>query len=175
MKTTKKLLAVAVFCIAALATQAQSFGDNKVLSFGAGFGGSAFMYSGSDATLPPLQVQLEFPMSEKIGVGGLLGYAGSKWEGFGVKVTYSYILVGGRAYYHFMNTDKMDAYGALTLGYNIASGKVSGSGIGTAASASSLLWGGTLGMRYYLSDKFGINAELGYGLAIFTVGLSMKL
>jgi hypothetical protein len=175
MKTTKKLLAVAAFCIAALASQAQSFGDNKVLSFGVGFGGSAFMYSGSDATLPPLQVSLEFPMSEKIGVGGLLGYAGSKWEGFGFKVTYSYILVGGRAYYHLVNTDKMDAYGALTLGYNIASSKISGAGLGTAASASGLLWGGVVGMRYYLSDKFAVNGELGYGLAILTVGLSMKL
>lgn len=175
MKTTKKLLAVAAFCIAALTTQAQSFGDNKVLSFGAGFGGSAFMYSGSDATLPPLQVQLEFPMSEKIGIGGLLGYAGSKYDIFGTTINYSYILVGARGNYHFVNTDNMDVYGGITLGYNIASAKVKGGGTYGGASASSLLWGGVIGMRYYLGDKFAVNGELGYGLAILTIGISMKL
>ena len=176
MKTTKKLVAIAVLCVAGLSANAQAWGEQKVVSLGAGFGGSAFVVSGSDATLPPIQLQVEFPTSiadGKVGIGGVLGYAGSKYELGAIKVTYSYILVGARGNYHFYNTDKIDGYGGLTLGYNVASAKVEPSTF-TAASAGGIFYGFSVGGRYYFTDKIGANLELGYGISIATIGLSMK-
>jgi hypothetical protein len=177
MKTTKKLLAFAVLCVAGFSASAQAWGEQKVVSLGAGFGGSAFVASGSDATLPPIQLQVEFPTSiadGKVGIGGMLGYAGSEIDAGFFKATYSYILVGGRGNYHFYNTDNIDVYGGLTLGYNIASVKVEPSTI-PAASAGGVLWGGVIGGRYYFTDKIGANVELGYGISLATIGLSIKL
>lgn len=177
MKTTKKLLAFAALCVAGLTANAQAWGEQKVVSIGAGFAGSAFVVSGSDATLPPIQVQVEFPTSiadGKVGIGGLLGYAGSEIDAGFFKATYSYILLGARGNYHFMNTDNIDLYGGLTLGYNVASVKVEPSTF-KAASAGGVLWGLSAGGRYYFNEKIAANAELGYGISILTVGLSVKL
>jgi hypothetical protein len=178
MKTTKKLLAFAALCVACLTANAQAWGEQKVVSVGAGFGGSAFMYSGSDATMPPVQLQVEFPtqiLDGKLGIGGLLGYAGSEYKVLGGAVKYSYILFGGRGNYHFYNTDNIDVYAGLTLGYNISSAKWDGPGSFTAASASGVIWGGVIGGRYYFNEKIAANAELGYGISVLTVGLSFKL
>ncbi|MFA7380661.1 MAG: hypothetical protein WC150_09380 [Bacteroidia bacterium] len=184
MKTTKKLLAIAAFCVAGLSANAQAWGEQKVFSIGAGFGGSAFVASGTDATLPPIQVQLEFPTSlleGKLGIGGLLGYAGSKYEFGAFKYKYSYILIGGRGNYHVSEMlglpENIDAYGGLTLGYNVASVKWDGAGAdpGVGGSAGGVLWGITAGGRYYFTDKIGANVELGYGISVLTLGLSVKL
>jgi hypothetical protein len=42
MKTTKKLLAFAVLCVAGFSASAQAWGEQKVVSLGAGFGRLSF-------------------------------------------------------------------------------------------------------------------------------------
>lgn len=179
MKTTKTLFALFVLCVASMAANAQSFGDNKIFSAGIGLLGSPFVFSGSDVTMPPIQLSLEVPFKENIGIGGVVGYAGSEYKILGGAVKYSYILVGARGNYHFaeavgLSDDKIDLYGGLTLGYNIASGKWDGPGSVPVGSAGGFLWGLSAGGRYYLSDKVGVNAELGYGIAVLTLGASFK-
>ncbi len=92
---------------------------------------------------------------------------------------YSYLIIGARGSYHFYNTDKLDAYGGLMLGYNIANSKVEVTGPSGVfnpqpASVGGVAYGFHLGGRYYFNDKVAAFAELGYGLAILNVGITMK-
>lgn len=114
-----------------------------------------------------------------IGVGGLVG-AGFKSENLmHAKYSYSHILIGARGAWHYTAFNKFDLYAGLTLGYDIASAKITykdgfNSSNTSAAAGSDLLIGFHAGARYYFSDRFGVNAELGYGLGYLNIGVSYR-
>ena len=63
------------------------------------------------------------------------------------------------------------------LGYDIASAKFYGSEIYDlgASKVGGLVYSTFLGARYYFNEKIAANAELGYGIATFHIGISYKL
>lgn len=161
---------------------AQGYNQNgKALNIGAGIG---LVGLAGDATLPPLSVGLQFGLTDKISVGGIVGYAGSS-DKFSILATsyewkYSYIIVGARGEYHFMEpSNKLDAYAGLTLGYNVVSvtepSNLPKFGISYSASSSSLLYGFHAGARYALSNSWGVFGELGYGIGYITAGAFFRL
>lgn len=153
-------------------TAAQYQAGDKLLNVGVGLGA----FTSGKSTLPPLSVSYEHGFTDKISAGGILGYSGSTFDGGFYKVKYSYIMLGARGSYHFYLNDNIDAYGGVTLGYNIVSSKLDPDpGIPVATSSSGLLYGFHLGGRYYFTEKLGAFAELGYGIAWITVGLAVKL
>lgn len=164
-----------------LTASAQTYdeGDN-LLNIGIGLG-SAFKTG--TTSLPPISASFEHGFTDKISAGGIIAYTGSKEEiSFGTTTytfKYSYLIIGARGSYHFYNTDKLDAYGGLMLGYNIANSKVEVTGPSGVfnpqpASVGGVAYGFHLGGRYYFNDKVAAFAELGYGLAILNVGITMK-
>ena len=176
----KKALLSLIIAVAAFSVNAQSnVSFDKGTSYvhaGIGFGGG--FYSGS-VTLPPLSVSYEKAVTEKISVGGIVGYSSSQYTyGFGgssYKWKYSYLLIGARGNYHFATSEKFDPYAGLTLGYNIVSVKSPGQVQGYSAKGSALLFGGQIGANYYFSTNTGAFAELGYGIGLLTVGLTFRL
>lgn len=175
MKKSLFLLSVILLTLS-VSLNAQGFNKNtKNLSFGIGVGGFAGMYGSS--TLPPVSVGYQMAVTEKISVGGIVGYAGSSEEFFGGKWKYSYVLIGGRGEYHFLErNDKWDAYAGLTLGYNVVSSSWDGSGISVGtAEASGLLYGFHVGAKYSLSPKWGVYGEVGYGIGVLNLGAYIKL
>jgi len=44
-----------------------------------------------------------------------------------------------------------------------------------SASNSSMAFAFYLGGRYYINDKFGVMAELGYGIAYLNIGVALRL
>ncbi len=58
------------------------------------------------------------------------------------------------------------------LGYDIVS--VSDDFSGSGISSSGLIVPVYVGARYYVTDKLGIMAELGYGVSVLNVGVSYK-
>jgi hypothetical protein len=146
---------------------------DKVLNIGIGLG-SAIYATGASTSFPPLSASFEYGLKEGvgpgvIGIGGLLGYTSANYYGWKT----SYTVIGVRGSYHLVDlADKLDAYGGLMLGYSIVSN--SGS-IGTyTASSSGANFSIFAGARYYLTDKFAVMAELGYGFAILNVGVALK-
>ena len=126
----------------------------------------------------PISASYEYGISEKIGVGVFAGYAGkTESVAFLGDVKYTYALFGVRGNYHFFQSDKIDAYGGLILGYNSASVTYpNGNGFpGYTPTASAVFLGGQIGGRYYFTDSFAAFAELGYGLGYLNVGLAYKL
>lgn len=80
--------------------------------------------------LPPISLSYEKAVTDKISVGGIVGYSSSQYNyGFGgssYKWKYSYLFIGLRGNYNFATTEKFDPYAGLTLGYNIVGVKSPG-------------------------------------------------
>lgn len=154
------------------------------LNAGIGFG-LAGVYGDTD--FPPISVGFQYGFHEKFSIGGIVGYSQSSysWGGYwfgGTNQdwtwTYSYIIIGARGEYHFMEpTDEVDVYGGATLGYNLVSvSEPAGwGGVGYTAEGSYALFGFHGGVRYLFSPNIGVFAEAGYGIGYFTVGLNVRI
>ena len=179
----KRILLISLLLVIAVSLSfsqmAYKMGD-QVVNLGIGLGGFAGSYgSGSVA----ITGGYEYGVTENISLGGVLGYSSSTdtyWGDYGWK--YTYILIGARGAYHadLFHNPKIDTYGGLLVGYNIVSNSVTGTApyygyIGSSASASYLEFGLFVGGRYYFDPHWAVQAELGYGLGIFNIGVAYKL
>lgn len=179
----KKLFALAAILIS-IATQAQQFGaGSQRLHLGVGIG-SPYAYSGSTTTIPPVHASFEYGISDKIGVGGIIGYTSSKYEQSFLTTEYSwkftYLLVGARGSYHFLTNEKYDVYGGAMLGFNIASAKFESNDATlerfvTEPAAGGLAFGGFVGGRYNFNEKVAAFAEIGYNIAWLSAGVCLNL
>lgn len=172
------LLCVTMLVATPMYAQSNAYNKgDKVVSLGVGFGLAGVYGTGGVPISLGFDYGLDVP---KISVGGVVAYASSTDDfGFGYSWKYTYILVGARGAYHFLEDNKnIDAYGGIILGYNIVSASWNGSqsqpGF-SSASASYAVFGAFVGGRYYFTPKFAAFAELGYGAGLFTAGLSYKL
>ena len=106
-----------------------------------------------------------------IGVGAYLGYYGDTeydWR-------YSHYVIGARGAFHYQFIPKLDTYGGLMIGYNIASVKWVGEGESVgSASASELGYALFVGGRYFFKPNLGVYGELGYGVAYLSAGVTLK-
>lgn len=131
-------------------------------------------------SVPPITAGLQYGIEDKISVGGLVGFSTSSYEFWsGFSGTYTYFLIGARGEYHFLeNSDNMDAYAGLTLGYNVVSWSASGNAgnvYNWTAGDSYAVFGFHGGLRYWFNPNIGVFGELGYGLGFLTFGASFKL
>lgn len=167
----KVILCLTFVVVSSLVSFSQTYSiDSKFLNLGLGLGGG---YTSGNVSIPPVSVSFEKGITDKISVGGIAGYAASKYESFGFSSEYTYTLLGVRGSYHLYNTDKIDGYAGALLGYNIVSAKVTG--IGSAASASGLAYSGFVGGRYLFTEKLAAFAELGFGISLLTAGITLNL
>lgn len=178
----KLLLVIAVICT--LSSTAQEFGQgSQRLHFGIGFG-SPYAYSGSTVGIPPIHASFEMGVTDKIGVGGLIGYTTSTYEqsffGDSYSWKFSYLLIGARGSYHIKTTEKYDFYAGAMLAYNAASAKFESTdpeleAFVTEPKVGGMSFGGFLGYRHNFSDKISGFAELGYNIAWISAGVCMNL
>lgn len=185
----KKLFTAALVIGCVSAANAQFFEEGaKFLHVGVGIG-SPYAYSGSKMGVPPVHASFEAAVSDKIGVGALVGYTSSKWDqnyfGLGAskyKYTwnFSYLIIGARGAYHFVDNDKWDAYVGLMLGYNIASAKFDTDDPSydktffVEPKVGGVAFGAFAGARYGFSQSSAIFAELGYNISWVSLGYCAK-
>ena len=176
----KKLLTFS-FLLALTATtsfkgfsQAYKQGDkllNATIGLNSGYGGLG------GATLP-LGASFEVGVTDAISVGGFADYTSFKYSGF--DYGWSFLYFGARGSYHVnellkINSDKLDVYGGLGLGYYTASySGPTGSTYG-GAYGGSIFFSGFIGGRYYFTDNIGAVLELGGGgVSNIKAGLTFK-
>lgn len=126
----------------------------------------------------PLSVSLDYGFNDQISLGGYVGYAGSNDNfPFLGKVSYTYLIFGARGAYHFELTENLDTYAGLLLGYNIASVSVENSspGMPEPDAAGGFAYSLFAGARYHFSEKIGVFGEIGYGISVLNLGLTVKL
>lgn len=166
---------------------AQLFDEgDMVLSFGLGLGSTYYpLGSYYKTTIPPVFIAGDYCLREdlgpgNLGIGGYLGFSGYKYDyplsDWNVK--YNTFIIGGRGTYHFTDlVDKLDLYGGVLIGAEIVSHKYSDAALEGYydANRSGLAWSLFAGARYYLSDNFAVMGELGYGIAVLSLGVSLKL
>lgn len=179
----KKLIALAAIFFS-IATYAQEFGlGSQRLHLGVGIG-SPYAFSGSNSTIPPVHASFEQGITDKIGIGGIIGYTSSKYEqSFGASEyswNFTYLLVGARGSYHFLTSDKYDVYGGAMLGYNIASAKFESNVAGlenfiTEPTVGGFAFGAFAGGRYNFNEKVAAFGEIGYNIAWLSVGVCLNL
>ena len=150
---------------------------SKVINAGIGFGLSGIY---GDAQMPPISVGFQYGLEDKISIGGIVGFSTSSYGYSDWKWDYTYIIIGARGEYHFLEpSNKLDAYAGITAGYNIVSVSepdgYKNSWGGYESEASYFIYGAHVGARYAVSNKIGIFGELGYGIGYLTVGATFKL
>lgn len=142
--------------------------------------GLATFYGTGDQVLPPIMVSYEKAVKDKITIGGYLSYYQTEysysWFGDGCDWSYNYITIGARGAYHFYDEGKWDAYGGLFLGYNILFFDDNCDlGDYTNDAAGSFGYAFFAGARYWFTPKIGAFAELGYGLAALSIGVTFSM
>ncbi len=174
----KNLFTIAIILLVASQLFGQGYkkGVNN-LNIGVGMGLNGIT---GESTLPPISIGYQLGINKKYSVGAIVGYSSSSAKVLTYEWTYTYIFIGGRGEYHFMEpTDKLDAYAGGTLGYNIVSvsepDNLPAFGSFAAVGTSYLIYGAHAGIRYAFSKSFGAFAEVGYGIGLVTVGLNLKL
>lgn len=195
MSLKKTFIALFFFITVAITSHGQVFvKGTKMLSAGIGLGDRYLILSGYNMVVPPLQLNFDYGITEKlgigyIGVGGLLSYSVNRYDysnsifNYNYRYTYTNITIASRATYHFdLGIEKVDLYAGAILGFNIASRSETYTGNGIPASNFSLdppgngglVVGPFAGARYMFNEHFGAYSELGYTVSIFTLGLTYK-
>lgn len=157
-----------------------------------GIGLLNFYYSSSYVgILPPVNASYEIGLADLgdagvIGAGPFLSYATARtpkynYSGGEYWWRYTYISVGARGMYHynFFNDERFDPYFGLMLGYTFSNYTYKDTGSGTyysnyRADSGFLNRAFFGGVRYKVSDKFGLYGELGWGYTLLNIGLNLK-
>ncbi len=183
--------AATFFCVTSATVKAQSFdvGDN-VAAFSLGLGGSFGASSAYSSQSPGLGLIYDRGVTELgpgvLGIGGYVGFKSLAYRyngpGFEYDWKWRYTIVGVRGTWHYNEwhgMDELDVYGGLMLSYNSVkwtddtrypAGVVSVSSSASSGVSLSAL----VGARYYFTENFGAQLELGYGIAYASVGLAYK-
>jgi hypothetical protein len=185
----KKLFLSILACLFAVvhtSAQEQSFKQNdNVVNVGVGFGGVLHGGYGSNLKqLPTFTATFErciignlFNDKSSLGIGGLVGYTSSKYDGiysdWGWKTTD--LMVGARGALHYAFVSKLDTYAGVLIGLNFTSWKYHGSyDDSNTTGTNSLVYTAFAGARYYFADSFAVFAELGHGYSLVNAGISIK-
>jgi len=161
---------------------AQGQYDKGNILVNGGFGLGYYYSSGGI----PILVSGEYAITDAISVGPYLGYTSRTFTEYTWKERYTFIDFGARGSYHFMkhlnlDIDKLDLYGGLFVGYLAANYKLVNAPVGynayyynTGTYGSVARVGIYAGARYYFTDMFAAYAELGYGIAPLSLGVTLK-
>jgi hypothetical protein len=180
-----KIVLFVFFCFMSNYTAKAQIEGDRIVNLGIGIGnyfGGINYYT----TVPPVSGSFEYILKNELfdeystlGIGGYMAYMANKQkfyddhEEYGWN--YSHFVLGARGVLHYRFIEKVDTYGGLMLGYNIASASAFGgrSNI-NKSSVSGILSTIFVGARYHFSDNIAAFAELGYGVSALELGISFK-
>lgn len=177
----KKLLSI--FCLAALTlftsqtafAQAEIDKGDVLLNVGLGLG----YYYGTGGGVS-VTGSAEFAINNFFSVGPYLGFASSTYKSAGYKANYTFVDIGARGSYHFSQhisnlPEQLDLYAGASLGYVISSYSDNYPYDWDDAYPDAVRGSIFGGARWYFSDKFAVNGELGIGYAPLILGVTFKL
>jgi hypothetical protein len=139
-------------------------------------------------TLPPIFISADYGFKDDIGpgtlgFGAILGYASYKEtqilpavnETYGWK--YTAIICAAKGSYHYEFIENFDIYAGIGLGLRYIADSYFGDPEFNDEPDSGIfpVFSIFVGERYFVTDNIAILTELGYGIAWFSIGLSMKL
>ena len=188
MKKIAFLCIAFLFALSGLRAQRSmiNLGD-QVLSLGLGIGNTLYIGgTGYSTIVPPLSLSFEQAVADNIFDKGVLGVVGSfgytayrfRYQAGSIEWGWNYhnIILGAGGLLHYPLIERLDTYIGAMLGYNLTTIADYGNpGDNIAHSAGGFLFSGFIGARYYITDQFAAFAQLGYGVAYLTLGVSIRL
>jgi len=140
---------------------------------------------GGGSSVGPFVATFKYGVMDKLAIGGTVNYSSASTGNFtnfnGGNYSYKFTLITAMANgsYHYSNSDKVDFYSGLSLGWAIASLTTEGTpdlGESGPASVGGFTYHVTpIGFRYLFTENIGAYTELGWGLnGLAQIGLSAK-
>jgi len=180
----KKLLFAALFVFA---ISSLSFGQRTLITKGDQYAGAKLALGSVAGASWGLVGSYEMGLQDNIGVGATVGYSGYSEDisaGFYTgNWSYSNILILANGNYHFdlLKNEKIDTWGGLSIGYNVASvsWEFTKNTLNLPEPATVSAGGFVVGLsangRYFINDNLSIAASLGFGMGILQIGIDYKL
>jgi len=173
------LIIVAIVCVS-LGSSAQGMFEKGTQLFKLGIG--------VNGVGTPFEVSYERGVKENflgvdglvLGLGANVGYYGYSEDFSNLAGSYSWkytdLIVAGRALAHYPLINKLDTYGGVILGYNVASVKYDGPNASSmpSPSAGGFVFGGVVGARYEFNQSWGAYVEAGFGISNLNLGVAYK-
>ncbi|MBX9854759.1 MAG: hypothetical protein K2Y26_04505 [Gemmatimonadaceae bacterium] len=132
------------------------------------------------ATAIGVQAEKGLTAPGKYGPGVISAGIGVDWYSWdftypGGKYEYSVVPIQAFSNYHFAvkSQPKLDPYAGLALVYSVVNATVTGLG-SASASASGTDIAGQVGARWFFTEKFAAQGQLGFGYGTLSVGATWK-
>lgn len=139
-------------------------------------------------TVPPLSLNLDYRFGGSFSLGLYLGYSVTETDkkvlsdGQIAQWQNRFTNFGIRAAAHTRNLKNWDVYGGMTFGYNLSRIKIMEgkkdaiiNHMGIKPVSGKFSATGFVGARHAIGKKIGIYGEMGFGVSLFNIGLSLKL
>jgi hypothetical protein len=133
------------------------------------------------------QIEKGFTKPGDYGPGIIAGGLGIDWYTWSYSASvpgianygwkYTYIPIQVFSNYHFVieQNKKIDPYVGLAFVYSIVNASWTGGGTGgSGANASGTTFAGQAGARYFLTDKFALQGQIGFGYGTLGLGATWK-
>lgn len=176
MRVPSRLLAAAALSMLSASILAgQSFQANTTYA-------GPRMWTGNLNGATAIGVQAERGLTEAgaYGPGIITGGVGLDWYSWdftfpGGQYEYSVIPIQAFSNYHFpvASLPKLDPYVGLALVYSVVSASTTGIASGSA-NANSADIAGQAGARWFVTDKFAVQGQLGFGYGTLSMGATWR-
>ena len=144
-----------------------------------------YFLDGAKTMVPPLSVSVNYRLNSILSVGAFSGFSASKMvhsykDGSVHQWENNSMVYGVQFAAHSANFKKVDIYGGAKIGYSQPDVKhsviVPGEDIISEPKVHrGMIYGGFLGLGVPVGKKIGFYSELGYGVTILDLGLTLKL
>lgn len=150
---------------------AASQGD-FIINLGAGFPSVLYRSRNLTQEIPALSGSFEYMINDNMGIGVYAGYLSAKSS----MPVYTYrIIVGGpRLAYRLFVNEKFDVYGSMVGLVTYAQAKDNNGVVPPDGKLYDFGFASYLGGRYMLTENLGVFAELGWGVALFNGGATLR-
>ena len=182
------MILMAVLVLALSITNAQTTFKKGDIELAAGIGlFPTFAKDNATTTIPPARFNLR--LAPNFSLGAYAAYSSSEAHQVGLPggavrdVSNEFYVLGLRAAAHTNRMDNWDIYGGAMLGYNIPKvdetitkekSDIDGPTFSRPAE-NKVTYSAFVGASYYPMKNIGLFAEVGYGISIFNMGVSLKL
>jgi hypothetical protein len=151
---------------------------------------STFVSKSAKARILPVSVMLNYRIKQFVSVGAYMGYSSTNGYNTETKndlipateavMRNDFYIAGARLEGHF-NRERADFYGGAMLSYNISDvqkldpdiDRIEGIIIDEGRQGG-FKYSGYLGVKYMVTEHFGLFGEVGYGASLLSVGLTSK-
>ncbi len=186
----KMMILTALLVLGFTSANTQTIFKKGDIEFAAGMGIFP-TFAKDDATIvvPPVSARLNIRVVPNFSLGAYAAFSSSEAHQVGLPgnairdVDNEFYLFGLRAAAHTNRMDNWDIYGGAMLGYNVPKvdntitkekSDIDGPAFSRPAE-NEFTYSAFVGATYYPVKNLGLFAEVGYGISIFNLGVSVKL